>query len=189
WRRAGEAPRAIAAKIENQFRHAREAAQKLLAGSAARSWHATIDALNAKRALCEEFEAQPTQPIADIESRWAALPSLPAPWEQALKARLTRAQSGAVTSNGEALVNTLLQLESALDMPSPAEFATARRDLKLRAMKAALEGKPTSGSFSTDAEKLTVDAIGYAQLDAGTRDRLLAIIAHLRNSGLKGGRS
>ncbi len=189
WRRAGEAPRAIAAKIENQFRHAREAAQKLLAGSAARSWHATIDALNAKRALCEEFEAQPTQPIADIEARWAALPSLPAPWELALKARLARAQSGAVTSNDEALVNTLLQLESALDMPSPAEFAAARRDLKLRAMKAALEGKPTSGSFSTDAEKLTADAIGYAQLDAGTRDRLLAIIAHLRNSGLKGGRS
>ena len=189
WRRAGEAPRANAAKLETQFRNGRDAAQKLLAGSAARSWHATIDALNAKRALCEEFEAQPTQPTADIEARWAALASLPPAWEQALKARLTRAQGGAVLSGSNALNNTLLQLESALDMPSPADLASARRDLKLRAMKAALEGKPTLGSFSTDAEKLTADAIGYALLDAGTRDRLLAIIAHLRNSGLKGGRS
>ena len=189
WRRAGEAPRANAAKLETQFRNARDAAQKLLAGSAARSWHATIDALNAKRALCEEFEAQPTQPVADIEARWQAVATtLPPQWEQALLARLARAKNGSAPVSSEALASVLLQLESALDMASPPEFQAARRDLKLRAMKAALEGKPTSGSFSTDAEKLTADAIGFAQIDASSRDRLAAIIAHLRTNGLKGGR-
>ena len=189
WRRAGDAPRANAAKLETQFRNARDAAQKLLAGSAARSWHATIDALNAKRALCEEFEAQPTQPVADIEARWQAIAALPAPWEQALLARLARAKAGSPAVGNETLGSVLLQLESALDMASPPEFQTARRDLKLRAMKAALEGKATSGSFSTDVEKLMADAIGFAQLEAGARDRLMAAIAHLRANGFKGSRA
>jgi hypothetical protein len=189
WRRAGEAPRAVTAKLDARFRDAREAAQKLLAGSAARSWHATIDALNAKRALCEEYEAQPGQPFADIEARFQALPALPPAWEQALNARLGRAKSGQAAPKAPALGDILLQLESALDMASPSELAAARRDLKLRAMKAALEGKPGPASFSTDAEKLTAEAIGYAQLDAGARDRLVAIIAQLRANGLKGGRS
>ena len=189
WRRAGDAPRANAAKLETQFRNARDAAQKLLVGSAARSWHATIDALNAKRALCEEFEAQPTQPVADIEARWQAIAALPAPWEQALLARLARAKAGSHAADSDTLGSVLLQLESALDMASPPEFQTARRDLKLRAMKAALEGKATSGSFSTDVEKLMADAIGFAQLEAGARDRLMAAIAHLRANGLKGSRA
>jgi hypothetical protein len=57
WQRAGPAPRAHAAALDQRFWRAREAAQQWLAGSRQRSWLATCDALTAKLALCEARES------------------------------------------------------------------------------------------------------------------------------------
>jgi DNA repair protein SbcC/Rad50 len=185
WRRAGEAPRAEATKLDSQFRAAREAAQKLIASSAQRIWDAKCDALNAKLALCEELEN--TAATENIDDRYTAISALPNVWEQALAARLTRAKSGmAATSDLSSAVKmqeaqklTLLQLESALDIASPAQFQAARRDLKLRAMKMAMEGK-ASADANLGVDKLMADALGFSHLDAASRERLSAILAALR---------
>jgi DNA repair protein SbcC/Rad50 len=185
WRRAGEAPRAEATKLDGQFRAAREAAQKLIASSAQRIWDAKCDALNAKLALCEELEN--TAAAENVDERYAAISALPNVWEQALAARLARAKSGTATTSDlaaavklqEAQKLTLLQLESALDIASPAQFQAARRDLKLRAMKMAMEGK-ASADANPGVDKLTADALGFSHLDAASRERLSAILVALR---------
>ncbi len=189
WRKAGEAPRADATKLDSQFRAAREAAQKLIASSAQRIWDAKCLALNAKLALCEELEN--TAAAENIDERYQAISALPNVWEQALAARLAlanaRAKSGnAATSDLSAAVKmqeaqklTLLQLESALDIASPAQFQAARRDLKLRAMKMAMEGK-ASANTNPGVDKLTADALGFSHLDTASRERLSAILVALR---------
>jgi DNA repair protein SbcC/Rad50 len=185
WRRAGEAPRAEATKLDSQFRAAREAAQKLIASSAQRIWDAKCDALNAKLVLCEELENTAT--AENIDERYAAIPALPNVWEQALAARLAHAKSGTATTSDlatavkmqEAQKLTLLQLESVLDIASPAQFQAARRDLKLRAMKMAMEGK-ASADANPSVDKLTADALGFSHLDAASRERLNAILVALR---------
>lgn len=185
WRRAGEAPRAEATKLDSQFRAAREAAQKLIASSAQRIWDAKCDALNAKLALCEELEN--TAAAENVDERYAAISALPNVWEQALAARLTRAKSGTATTSDlaaavklqEAQKLTLLQLESALDIASPAQFQAARRDLKLRAMKMAMEGK-ASADANPSVDKLTADALGFSHLDSVSKERLSAILVALR---------
>jgi DNA repair protein SbcC/Rad50 len=186
WRKAGEAPRAEATKLDSQFRAAREAAQKLIASSAQRIWDAKCDALNAKLALCEELEN--TAAAENVDERYAAISALPNVWEHALAARLAHAKSGtAKTSDLAAAVKmqeaqklTLLQLESALDIASPAQFQAARRDLKLRAMKMAMEGK-ASADANPGVDKLTADALGFSHLDAASRERLSAILVALRS--------
>ena len=185
WRRAGEAPRAEATKLDSQFRAARETAQKLIASSAQRIWDAKCLALNAKLALCEEVEI--TAAAENVDERYAAISALPNVWEQALAARLARAKSGTATTSDlaaavklqEAQKLTLLQLESALDIASPAQFQAARRDQKLRAMKMAMEGK-ASADTNPGVDKLTADALGFSHLDAASRERLSAILVALR---------
>ena len=184
WRRAGEGPRAEAAKLDGRFRAAREAAQKHLAGSANRQWHLICDALAAKMALCEECEAGGgvALPAADAEARWAAQPALPAVWEAALSARLKAGLAGETPKQAGAdeIANLLLQLESALDIPSPPEFANARRDLKLRAMKLAMEARQVAGNSNADVHKWLAAVVGARGLEAGARGRMLAIIAAMR---------
>ena len=181
WRRAGEVRRDDAAKIDARFRAARDAAQKHLAGSANRVWFATCDALNAKIFLCVEAEA--AVPDSEIEARWQALPVLPALWEQSLKARFKAILGGtAKTGNAGTLDATLLQLESALDIPSPPASQAARRDLKLRALKATLEGKSTAAPTGT-IEQLVAEAVGQSSVEASQRERLAAVLATVRERG------
>lgn len=187
WRRAGEAPRTDTAKLDGQFRTAREAAQRLIASSAQRTWDAKCDALNAKLAICEEVENATA--AENIDARYAAISALPNVWEQALAARLTRAKAGttittdlaAAVKHQEAQKLILLQLESALDVASPLAFQAARRDLKLRAMKMAMEGKATADA-NPSLDKLTADALAFSHLDAASRERLNAILVALRVS-------
>ncbi|RZI86623.1 MAG: DUF349 domain-containing protein [Rubrivivax sp.] len=181
WRQAGEAPRAQAAALESRFRAAKDAAQAIVAERAQRLWQATCDALQAKIALCEtrEAEGSPTEgaPSPDVDpeldARWAALPTLPPLWEQALLGRLARAKPPSAD-----LDDALLQLEAALDLPSPAEHQARRRDLKLRALKAALEGHAQPAALSVD--QLTAEVIGHAHPQAAQRQRLHDLITGLR---------
>jgi DNA repair protein SbcC/Rad50 len=179
WRKAGEAPKALAAKLDARFRAARDHAEKRMRGIANRVWHNTCDGLSAKLALCEEMEGAANKEGAD--ERFAALTSLPAKWDAALAARLKSAIAGSVRHDQEAQNAALLQLEIALDIEPPAQFAAARRDFKLRAMKAALEGK--SSSATPEFDQLMADALAHASADAGARDRLRAIVGALKAKG------
>ena len=184
WRRGGEVKRDDAAKIDARFRAARAQAELHLAGSANRVWYATCDALNAKLALCAEAES--AVPDSEIEARWQALSALPPVWEHPLQARLKAALAGTSNAANPATLDvTLLQLESALDIPSPPASQAARRDLKLRALKAALEGKPTTGTPAGSIEQLLAEAFrfSHAVLDAAQQARLAAVLAAVRARG------
>jgi len=194
WRKAGEAPRNQADRLESRYRTAREQAQQHIAGSAQRSWQFTCETLLAKLALCEGLEpaAPSSHSAADIEARWKILPALPTRWEQALQARYKsgcenpRSEnpgSGNPANSGEPLDQLLLQLESSLEIPSPAAFQNARQTLKLMAMKNAMEGRKSAISAWPDIEKMTAAAIGYTPLSPDQRSRLQSIIAALRKSG------
>ncbi len=175
WRKAGEAPRSEAAKLDEKFRKACQTALQHIAGSAQRVWNTTCDALAAKVKLCEEEEAN-ADPIPDIEERWSALPKLPTSWEQALHKRL----KGEATPADESLDTLLLQLESTLEMPSPAAFQDARRALKLSVMKNTMEGRDAPTGTKTGIEELTAAALGYARISTVHQERLAAILATLR---------
>jgi hypothetical protein len=189
WRICGDAPRAEAAKLEAQFRAARDAAQQFLAGSAKRGWHNVCDTLVAKLALCVEAETAKTD---DVAARWALQPALPTVWEKALHARFEIAQSGAETElddaddeESEELAAQLLQLESALEIQSRPAFQAARRELKLRAMKAAIEGRQSATISNADIERCFAEVIGYSNLDAVSDERMAVLIAALRNKPLR----
>lgn len=184
WRNAGEAPRAVAARLDGKFREARDRAQQFFAGSAKRVWYTTIDALNAKLSACDELDAGAN--AADLELRWTGIAPLPAVWEQALQARFksaTSATNGAMatsTKSAETFGNALLQLEAALNVESPAAFQAARRDLKLRAMKNAMEARQTAGVSAADIDRWLALVFGAPAPDAISRQRLASIIGALR---------
>ena len=194
WRKCGEAPRAEAAKLDARFRAARDAAQQYVAGSAKRGWHNVCDALNAKLALCVEVESAALP--EDVTARWAVLPPLPAVWEKALSMRLAAApcrsdEGGEEVDEDEAAEAaevfdaTLLELESALEMESPPAFQAARRDLKLRAMKAAIEARKSITITNADIERWVGDVIAQPPVDATCNGRLANILAAIRNKPLR----
>ncbi|HEX7440458.1 MAG TPA: DUF349 domain-containing protein [Caldimonas sp.] len=187
WQRAGPAPRADAAALDSQFRRARDTVRQLLIARTQRSWHDICNALIAKLALCEEFEhgADTAEAKAALEQRWAAQPVLPAVWEQALarRASLIRgAQSGGSRSAASA-DDLLLQLEAAFELDSPPAFQAARRELKLQAMKAALESRQSAAPAPLAPQQLLAAALGRTALDDRQRERLGKVIAALRNRG------
>jgi len=190
WRKAGDAPKNQAARLESRYRAARDKALGHLAGSAQRTWNRTCDTLLAKLALCTELEASdPAMPVAlpEVQARWDELPSLPPRWEQGLQARW-RAAGASPTGAGEigrgdAADDLLLQLESALDVPSPEAFQMARRTLKLLAMKTAMEGRRSATPEPLDLDGMIAAAFACTRLRADQAARLDALIAALRRSG------
>ncbi len=187
WQRAGPAPRSDAAGLDSRFRSARDNARRFLLGRAQRDWHATCDALLAKVALCVEFErtAGSAEAKAKLEQGWAAQPVLPAVWEQALarRAGLIQAADGGGPGSTASADDLLLQLEAAFQLDSPPAFEAARRDLKLRAMKAALESRKPTAPAPLAPNQLLAAALGRATLDEPQRERLGKIIAALRDRG------
>ncbi len=203
WRQPVDVPRQQVAPLDARFHRARQAAQSLLAGSAQRIRQARFDALLAKLALCEQREALadaaapnavpgvpgvpgvpdvPDEPAApdDLAARWAAAATLQPAWDQALVSRWQQAGAPAADADAHrsALDSVLLQLEAALNLVSPADLQAARRDMKLRAMKAALEGRNTTPPPSVEA--LTQTALRHARPSSQQSERLHAIIAALR---------
>jgi hypothetical protein len=176
----------LARRLESQFLSARSNARSLLATGAQRSWHAVCDALLAKVALCEELEQGTPSPDAraTLEQRWTAQPSLPAVWEQALARRASLAHAKPGDSRAAASTDDLLlQLEAAFEVESPPVLAALRRELKLRAMKAALEGRKRSAPVPLSADVLLAAALECSKLDGPQRERLARVIAAVRERG------
>ncbi len=76
----------------------------------------------------------------------------------------------------------LLQLEAALDLPSAPEWLAARRDLKLRAMKDALEGRGAPNPGPARPAEWFAAALRQSGTTAAQRERLHALIAVLRRA-------
>ncbi|MBC7625541.1 MAG: DUF349 domain-containing protein [Aeromicrobium sp.] len=175
WRKAGEAPRHIAAKIDAKYRTARDQARDLVAGSAKRSWSKVCDALDAKIALCVVKESgNPT----NIDEDWATLTVLPAAWEAALNAR-----RAATPVKADAALS-MLKLEAAFDLASPPAFQAARQQMKLLAMKQAIEARQVVVVSSADIARWVAESIGTPMADAAGNARLRAVLNGLRSRPL-----
>lgn len=179
WQRCGPAPRARAAALDADYRKAREALRQWLDQSAQRAWAATCDALDARLALCLARERSDADAAADPE---AALPALPQPFESALRRRAERAQAGA-TETVPSVDELLLQVETAWDLPTPPAFEAARRERKLLAMKAALEGRRTEAPAALPPDAALALLLERAGLADGQQARLAAVLAAWRQRG------
>ena len=180
WRQPIELPGATASEIDARYQGARAAVTQALAGREQRGWQARCDTLLAKLGLCEEREAGALQE-SDLAGRWAAFAASPTAWQNALEQRWL--QPVAPGPLGEsALEDRLLQLEAALDMPATPALQAARRGLKLRALKAALEGCAThAASLETQRAEWLAAALRQALPGAAHAARLRAVIAALRS--------
>jgi hypothetical protein len=127
--------------------------------------------------ICDEREALPDSP--DLESRWSALTDLPAAWKTAMDARF----HGKSAAKPQTLPDTLLNLEVALSLESPPEFEAARRQLKMNALKFAMENRRPSATTPADIERWLLDASATPRPDELSRTRLEKIIAAVRAQG------
>ncbi len=180
WRQPVEVPRAAVRPLDTRFSQARAALAQAVAESAQKRWQAQCDHLLAKLALCEERET--AAELTDLASRWAALEALPAAWEKPLAQRWSQAPAPGPLA-ATACDDLLLQLEAALDLPASAESLAARRDLKLRALKDALEGRSAQTQDPvTQRAQWFATALRQAGMSPLQRERLRALIAVLRQA-------
>jgi hypothetical protein len=163
-----------AAKLDARFRVARDAANKRLREVADRAARAKYDALLAAMRLCDEREASPGS--GGLDERWSALADLPAAWKSAMDARWL----GTTASKPQALPDTLLNLEVALSLDSPPEFEAARRQLKMNALKFAMENRRSGAATPEDVERWLLQAAATPRPDELARTRLEKIIAAVR---------
>jgi hypothetical protein len=127
--------------------------------------------------LCDEREAG-SEPSPDLESRWSALTDLPPAWKTVMDARF----NGTLPAKRPPLPDTLLSLEAACDIDSLAEFAAARRQLKMNALKFAMENRrPDAGASPADIERWLLDASSTPRPDGTSRGRLEKIIAAIQS--------
>ena len=177
WRSSPRIHGPLAAKLDARFRAARESASRRLRELADRAAKARYDALLAAMRLCDEREASPDS--ADLEARWSALTDLPAAWKAVMDARF----HGKSAAKPQALPDTLLKLEVALSLESPSEFEAARRQMKMNALKFAMENRRTSAATPEDIERWFLEAASTPRPDALSRARLEKIVAAVRAQG------
>ncbi|MFM2065663.1 MAG: hypothetical protein RLZZ584_572 [Pseudomonadota bacterium] len=191
WRAGGELPRGALDGVERRYRAGHAAAAELLSSGERLRWQARCDTLAAALALCEEREAgnaaaaEPgaRDPADELARRWSELGVLPAPWQQALAQRWARAPGGAGPLDAAAVDELLLQLEAALDAPTPPAWETERRQLKLRTLKEAMEGRRPDGVGGPARQAGWLQALlGQAGLAQPQRQRLQALLAALRSA-------
>jgi exonuclease SbcC len=175
WRASPRIHGPQASRIEARYREARDSASRRLRAIAERAALARYDALLAAMRICEEREASPDSP--DLEVRWSALTDLPAAWKTAMEARF----HGKGAAKPQTLPDTLLNLEAALSLDSPPEFEAARRQLKMNALKFAMENRrPDAGASPADIERWLLEAAATPRSDELSRARLEKIIAAAR---------
>ncbi len=180
WRQPVDLPRGAANALDARLQEAHVAALKAFAVSGQGHWQALCDTLAAKLALCEERESASASQD-EMNVRWATLTALPTAWERALAQRWAAPTAPGPLS--EVAVNDLLlQLETALDMPATLERLAARRDLKLRAMKDALEGRGAPNLDPARRAEWLAAVLRQSGLQAVQRERLAELVATLRLS-------
>lgn len=178
WRLAGEVPRAASERMEQRLRSAHAAAVQLMGSSARRLWMTRLDTLSARLTLCEAREGGAS--LDDLAPIGSGLAPLPAPWEQALAQRwASGAQTGPLAESE--VDELLLQLETALDLPSAPEWQAARRALKLRALKDSMEGRAAVQGPARHAAWFQ-SSLRQGGLTPAQRERLRAILTALKQT-------
>ena len=195
---APKLPRPQAARLDARYRAARDAATKRLGelatrvASALRCAHREDGALPRARSGAgfgsrnhgrtgigsgSPLERRRESPRSLESQAGSAFPrdDLPRPVPRQLPARLEVRQEF-----GEGLPDTLLNLEVACGIESPAEFLAARQHLKIRALKNAMEGRQTTVTTPADIERWLLDAAATPRPDEVSRERLAKVIAAVR---------
>ena len=188
WRACAEVARPHAAGLDARYRAARDAATRRLSEIAAHAAEARFDALIATMRLCHEREAA-GEVTPDLEARWSAAENLPDPWKPGMEARFrgistpkADPKSGPRSGMGSdaGLPVTLLNLEVACGIDTPREFTAARQQLKMHALKYAMEGRRAGATTPADIERWLLDAAATPSPDEVSRGRLEKIIAAVR---------
>ncbi len=195
WRAAPEIARPQAAKLDARYRTARDAANTRVAELATHAAQARYDALLKAMALCDERESAGAS-SEELDARWNAIEHFPDAWKARLATRFRAAQGGpsnapaaaSVVKGGksatETLPDILLNLEVACSIESPADFQAARQRLKILALKNAMEGRQTTTTTPADIERWLLAAAAHPHPDDTSRERLLKIVAAVRNRRL-----
>ena len=186
WRACAEVAGPHAAGLDARYRAARDAATKRLRDIAGHAAQARFDALIATMRLCHEREAA-GEVAPDLEARWSAVENLPDAWKPAMEARFRGVsapkadpRSGLRSGMGTGLPDTLLNLEVACGIDTPSEFMAARQQLKMRALKDAMEGRRAGAAAPADIERWLLDAAATPRPDEVSRARLEKIVAAVR---------
>jgi hypothetical protein len=188
WRQAAELPRgAAAAALDARFADARAALRRHLSEFGRRRWHVECDALITRLSLCEERDDRAAAGRVlspdedDLPARWAAAGDLPPSWQQALAKRWADTAGAGPLKAGEVDLH-LLQLEAVFDMPASAEQQAARRELKLWALKDAMEGRSRAAEGEAAHHAWLLALLRQGGLSDSQRDRLRRLVAALRES-------
>lgn len=163
WRDAAAA-NPVPPALDSRFRAARGAVEDMLKARSRGKEAAVWQALLARAALCEEIDAaliaEPPSAIdaESLQGRWAALPVLPAAWEQQMAVR--RDQALAALANEDARYDhldriddgvatrrdALLELELALGLPSPADLNKERLAVQVKQLRSRFKAAAGGGS-------------------------------------------
>ena len=131
-------------------------------------------------ALCEEIESSLAD---DADARWQAIAALPQVWERALHARLkTSLAGGSSVTVPDIAGKLLLKLEAALNIESPTSSKATRRELKLLALKNAMEGRQSASTSAAEIDRMLAEAFGFSRLEAAAKARLRGVVAALRDA-------
>ncbi|MFT5535210.1 MAG: exonuclease SbcC [Burkholderiaceae bacterium] len=157
WHQAGPVPRAAETTIDTRYRQAVAALQQQVDHAQRAGDALAKQAILAKLQLCQQVESALVGGVdtAALQDQWQALPSLAAPFEQALGQRFGQAQVAvqqadtdyAVTleANRAVLGRELLRMEIVLSLDSPAELMRERLQLQVEVLQAALKsGQPVA---------------------------------------------
>ena len=196
WRQLGDWPRGPAGAIEGRYADARAAALRRLADGQQQHWARAVDALTSRLLQCAQRE-DGANITAAATGPWPALPPLPVAWTDALAARYAAALPAVALQPANASTDTafdalLLQIEAALDLPSAPEWQAARHQLKLLALKSALEARPSAARPAANPANPTsvsagplhdvATALGHSPSSPAQRVRLHSLLAAMRQA-------
>ena len=182
-------PRAVADDLEARWRAARGAAALATEARRRARWERQCDALAERLSLCEAREAGAAD-AEDLRRRWEAAGPAPAPWQRVLEQRWAGGDGGGPSAPA-ALDALLLRLEDALGVePAPAQ-AQARRDLRLLALKDALEGRAAAAAAADGAGAAAWlgELLRQPRLEPSEAARLRALLGAVRTSPQRFGAS
>jgi hypothetical protein len=107
---------------------------------------------------------------------------LPPVWERAVHGRFkTTLAGGSSVTSPDIAGKLLLKLEAALNVESPTSSQAARRELKLLALKNAMEGRQAASTSAADIDRMLAEAFQFSRLEEAARGRLRAVVAALKN--------
>jgi len=154
-----------------------------------------FDLLARKAALADRVQAaalageQLEETVAAAKQSWTELPALPGKAEKLLLARFDAAPTAAAVTlaeGREARAALLLDLEIALDLPTPESFAEARRERQLKRLQ---DRFGAGAAVSAEAEELLIRWYAIpATADAVLDRRLDAVVRKLASRGAPSGR-